>query len=138
MKKEQGFTLIELLIVIVILGILAGVVIAVINPARQQKRANEGVVKANVDKMALALKACVSSSSTPTTQCDSVTEVGVVDPDGTPTGSTYDIRYVAGATPYYEAYGVVDGCTYYDRLDASAYTTTKSTSVTGNGCVGSW
>jgi len=35
-RKEEGFTLIELLIVVVIIGILAGVLITVINPIRQQ------------------------------------------------------------------------------------------------------
>lgn len=56
MKKlgYKGFTLIELLIVIVIIGILAGVVLQILNPARQQNRARDGVTRSNMNKLALA------------------------------------------------------------------------------------
>lgn len=54
-KRQQGFTLIELLIVIVIIGILAGVLIAVIDPAAQQNRARDANVQATINKMALAV-----------------------------------------------------------------------------------
>ncbi len=54
-KDAKGFTLIELLIVIVIIGILAGVLVAVINPAAQQNRARDATVQAGLNKMALAV-----------------------------------------------------------------------------------
>ncbi len=54
-KRQQGFTLIELLIVIVIIGILAGVLIAVIDPQAQQNRARDATVQATINKMALAV-----------------------------------------------------------------------------------
>ena len=56
MKKlnQKGFTLIELLIVIVIIGILAGVVLQIIDPAKQQNRAKDGVTKATMEKVTLA------------------------------------------------------------------------------------
>jgi len=60
-KKESGFTLIELLIVIVIIGILAGVLIAVINPAQQQNRARDAGVKASMNKIALATEGYISA-----------------------------------------------------------------------------
>jgi prepilin-type N-terminal cleavage/methylation domain-containing protein len=55
LTSEKGFTLIELLIVIVIIGILAGVLIAVIDPAAQQSRARDATVQATINKMALAV-----------------------------------------------------------------------------------
>jgi len=53
-KSNKGFTLIELLIVIVIIGILAGVLIAIIDPAAQQNRAKDATVQATMNKIALA------------------------------------------------------------------------------------
>ena len=61
LKSSKGFTLIELLIVIVIIGILAGVLIAVINPATQQNRAQDAGVKAVMNKVALATEGFISA-----------------------------------------------------------------------------
>jgi len=60
MKKEftysqKGFTLIELLIVIAIIGILASVLIAVINPAKQQAKAKDAVIKSTMAKIGLTV-----------------------------------------------------------------------------------
>lgn len=60
-NNQSGFTLIELLIVIVIIGILAGVLIAVIDPTAQQNRARDANVKAIMNKVALATQGYVSS-----------------------------------------------------------------------------
>lgn len=57
MRKRKGFTLIELLIVVMILGILAGVVVVVINPGRTKGKAQEGVLKSQMSKLAGALEA---------------------------------------------------------------------------------
>ena len=54
--SQQGFTLVELLIVIVIIGILAGVVIGTLNPIQQQNRAKDGVTRSQIDKMAMSAK----------------------------------------------------------------------------------
>ncbi len=62
---QKGFTLIELLIVIVIIGILSGVLLSVINPVRQQQKANETVMRSNLNKIKMALMACVNSTETP-------------------------------------------------------------------------
>ena len=53
-NSRSGFTLIELLIVIVIIGILAGVVLSVINPAKQQRKAKEASLRSTVEKACLA------------------------------------------------------------------------------------
>ncbi|PIS23157.1 hypothetical protein COT49_01515 [candidate division WWE3 bacterium CG08_land_8_20_14_0_20_40_13] len=88
-NNGNGFTLIELLIVIAIIGILAGLVIAVINPQRQLQRAKEGVTRANLAKICQAVLACQSSlSSYDATKCDSFDEIGVYAPT-TPAGVSY-------------------------------------------------
>ncbi|KKU30604.1 MAG: hypothetical protein UX44_C0018G0001, partial [candidate division WWE3 bacterium GW2011_GWA1_46_21] len=62
--KEKGFTLIELLIAIVIIGVLAGVLIAIINPTAQRNKAADAGVKAAMNKVALATESYVSSYGT--------------------------------------------------------------------------
>ena len=61
LHTQVGFTLIELLIVIVIIGILAGVLIAIINPGAQQNRAKDAGIKAAMNKIALATEGYISS-----------------------------------------------------------------------------
>lgn len=60
-KNEKGFTLIELLIVIVIIGILSGVLIAVIDPTSQQNRARDAGIEAAINKIVLATEGYVSA-----------------------------------------------------------------------------
>jgi len=67
--NRKGFTLIELLIVIAIIGILAGIVIAVINPSLQRAKATQTIVRSNVSKACLALLACNASSSSGGCNC---------------------------------------------------------------------
>jgi len=94
--NKKGFTLIELLIVIAIIGILAGVLIAVINPAQQRTKANQAVMRSSVSKACLAGVACVNASTTGT--CTNITfvDLGVTLTNGNPTGSVYAIT-AAGA-----------------------------------------
>jgi prepilin-type N-terminal cleavage/methylation domain-containing protein len=61
-NSQSGFTLVELLIVIVIIGILAGVVIGILNPVQQQNRARDAAARAQIDKMALSGKSLYVSS----------------------------------------------------------------------------
>lgn len=88
---SSGFTLIELLIVIAIIGILAAVVIAVINPAQQRRKAREAVAKSNIAKICQALVACQSSLSTANASyCNTWDEIGVSQPTQ-PIGVTWTI-----------------------------------------------
>ena len=77
MKKlnQKGFTLIELLIVIVIIGILAGVVLQILDPAKQQRRAHDGVTKATMEKMALSVGAFNAAYGSYPTSTEIVDEV---------------------------------------------------------------
>lgn len=54
---RAGFTLVELLVVISLVGILAGVAIAIINPTRQRAIAEDGVRQANLNKYAMGVEA---------------------------------------------------------------------------------
>lgn len=112
-RTNKGFTLIELLLVIVIIGVLAGLVIAVINPTRQSGRAKEGTARSNMAKVCEALTACMSSQVTPdVTDCvnvgswsadnDEFDRFGTIMPN-TPSDWTYQVRNSTGGNPYVAA-----------------------------------
>ena len=87
-KSRSGFTLIELLIVIVLIGILSGVLLAVIQPGAQRSRANEAVAKSNLDKIRMAMLSCISSRSDPLNSCITFEGIGANDPSGNPLPET--------------------------------------------------
>jgi len=130
-KNQKGFTLIELLIVIVIIGILAGVSLSVINPAKQQRKANEAVLKANTDKLCMAMYACVSATTDPRNNCNSVAESGAINVDGKPAGAAY---YIWSDATYLYGRGILaansgsDGRQCYYRCDYN-HTTGVTTSL---------
>lgn len=55
--SRLGFSLIELIVVMAIIGVLATVLIAIINPATQLNKANDGKRKADMSKIQFALEA---------------------------------------------------------------------------------
>lgn len=105
-KKLKGFTLIELLLVIGIISVLAGIVLAVINPARQRQRSEEAVMRGNLTKVCQSLLACASAQSTVNNAlCDTFDEVGALVPDR-PIGATYNVGMGAS---WLHAYGTTAG-----------------------------
>lgn len=135
LRNQKGFTLIELLIVIVIIGILAGVVIAVINPAQQQRKASEAVLRANTDKLCTAMIACLSAT-TDTTKCDTVLEIGQ-SPDGNPTGSSYviDSSNPAAWAVQGKASVAANACTFQCTYDTTDGSSTAVVPVTPDNCL---
>ena len=94
-----GFTLIELLIVISIIGIMAVVLIGVINPSRQRNRASEVVNAEAIRKVASAVEAFTSANGEypADTGCNTSEPTCGGYLSSWPTGVTY----VNGTTSYY-------------------------------------
>jgi prepilin-type N-terminal cleavage/methylation domain-containing protein len=65
-RFDKSFTLVELLVVVSIIGILSGVLLTVVKPARQQQIAQDGVRRSNIEKLAQALEAyCAAEGNCP-------------------------------------------------------------------------
>ncbi len=117
--NEKGFTLVELLIVIVIIGILAGLVITIINPRRMQMRSGHSIIRANVGRACQAIIACASSTTTPETSCNTGALAGFNQPN-TPNGQPYPVNPTVSAqtityanTPVAAWDNCQYTCTYY-------------------------
>ena len=124
-NKFKGFTLIELLIVIVIIGILAGVLIAVMDPARQQNKSRDAVIKAAMSKVAFSINSFKSGDGMlPAGTALSNALINVV-PSATCTGQTTDL----------DCTFTVNGVTLPTECTASAGVASVSyTGTTGNIC----
>lgn len=91
---RQGFTLIELLIVIAIIGILAAVVLAALNPVKKIGQANDSKIKSDIASFATGIQIYGTKGYYPATTAN-LTSAGDVTWTGTgPAGVTY--TYVSG------------------------------------------
>ena len=140
---RKGFTLIELLIVIVIIGILAGVVLVVLNPAKQQRKSSESVLSANTNKLCLALNSCAATTAA-AASCGSATfattlgSIGAADPTGVPTSSTYASSISGNVVTLIGALSAAGGsktsgtgCNYTCSFDFNAGTAVALSASTG-------
>ena len=89
--REDGFTLIELLIVIVILGILAGIVVFAVGTARDDAKLN--ACKADVKTVNTAAEAYKAKNGSYPADMDDMVPAFMKT---VPTSSEYTITYSAG------------------------------------------
>jgi prepilin-type N-terminal cleavage/methylation domain-containing protein len=129
--ESKGFTLIELLIVIVIIGILSGVVLRVINPARQIQKSRETVFRATAGKACLALAACAASTQD-AMKCNTDVLIGFAKPAGDP--GTYTVTPAALSTGTVLMTGTYGGCTVTCSAKPSDGTFANFT-ITGATCL---
>jgi len=61
LRKESGFTLLEVLIVVVIIGVLAGIALAMFTT--QRDKASDADAKSNASGLAAAMKSCYVETS---------------------------------------------------------------------------
>ena len=95
---EQGFTLVELLIVIVILGILAGIVVFAVNGITD--RGKTSACKADVETVTVASEAYYAKNGTYATAIDDATHsAATLVGGGFLHSAPTDVTYTGTATP---------------------------------------
>jgi len=108
---QKGFTLIELLIVIVIIGVLAGIVIVILNPAVQRRRAQDSVILATMNKIGAEVLAYANADITGTGTFPACAAIAGTGAAGSCTGGTLSNVYACtcGAGATFSINGVTTG-----------------------------
>lgn len=134
LNTKRGFTLIELLIVIGIIGILAGVIIAVINPAKQRSRAKDSVLEATVEKLSIIMESHYNTNFSYPANCGALqAESGLIT---CPYGTTN--TYYASFSNDVAIPSLCEGDTYWGYLASSTRCRVLIGFNTGNyydGCI---
>ncbi len=117
-RSGIGFTLIELLIVIAILGILAVVVLVVMNPGERQAQARDTGRISSIAQLGHSLQAYYSTKTTyPTVGSWASDLVASGEIASFPSGITYSYNSVSACTRYVQP--AVDGTFCYDEDEAN-------------------
>lgn len=126
--KINGFTLVELLIVIVIIGILAGVTISVIDPIAQQNKAKDAVTRATMDKITMNIDSYIAAFQTAPTNTEFQSGIkNFVAGDIATAGkaiftlSTYSLPATCSAANTWTGTGTI-GCSFGLLTSGTSYT----------------
>lgn len=127
MNRSKGFTLIELLVVIAIIGLLASIILASLNTARQKGRDARRVADVKEIQLALELYYDANSTYPPDTVTLAATPSAASIPALNPTFisvlPTDPSQPGSGASPYYYQYEslATDGTTACTSVPCSNY-----------------
>lgn len=118
-RNRQGFTIVELLIVIVIIGVLAGLVIVAYNGV--QSRASAGATVQALDQAYKAVESYKLANGTHPTSLD---QAGLKQSTSTPVGFVYDSNFsqtIPAMSGYpditiYSVFDIVSSAGNYDAL----------------------
>ncbi len=140
-KQKAGFTLIELLVVIAIIGVLAGVLVVVIDPLDKIRSANDSGVISTITQIGKAndsYGANHNNSYVGGTFANSVTDLNSSGETKytaltAPTGYTY--TYLPNPAACTTAAGTCTAYVYYTNLLSKRYTSTPYyVYANGKGC----
>jgi general secretion pathway protein G len=92
-KNESGFTLIELLIVIVILGVLAGIVVFAVSGISD--KGNSSACQTDVKTVTSAAEAYYAKNSTYAADIDALVNAGFLHSNPNPTSGQAVVSYTA-------------------------------------------
>jgi len=112
-KSSKAFTLIELLVVITIIGILAAVVVGIIDPEEKQNMAHDGVSKAIMNKVILSTEGFISSYGRAPDESEFLHNLNIVVRESF--GSECSYAFV----PDYECLFTVEGAKLPETCDLS-------------------
>jgi len=130
-NRARGFSIIELLIAVGIIGILSGILIAVINPSLQRNRARDALRAANVSKIGQAVEAFYASEGKYPSDQAELQNSGFLKSWPTETDATYRYNYICEPDPSGFCIGCVDVPMVSDSTRYYKYVTDWDPSLTG-------
>ncbi|MCA9391850.1 type II secretion system protein [candidate division WWE3 bacterium] len=114
LSSPRGFTLIELIGTIVVLSVIAGIIIALINPAGQIRRTKENTMYARTTEVCSAIYTCMNGQfKGDVSQCYGAASVGLKGNPTDPTSATYEWTKSSGST------GATDYVSFKGRIGTS-------------------